>query len=72
MARSFSVDVNMNRRTNVYFNLSHVFQNFRAEDENRLRWQRNLIGGSRRRLISTIETKLREVSNVCKEKEAFK
>jgi hypothetical protein len=72
MVRSLSVDTNMNRRNNVFFNLSSIIRNIRNNDTDRLRWRRVFATTGGRLLTTNIERKVREASVVYRERMAFK
>ena len=72
MARSLSVDVNLNRRNNVYSSLSQVIQSLQLNDTSNLEWQRVFLDEERRIIHNNIERKFYEPSNLYRERMAFK
>ena len=72
MVRSLSVDATMQRRSNSYFRVSAAMREVQGNDTRRLRWRRLFLNAGRRLFASNIEQKLREASNVYRERVAFK
>lgn len=64
MARSLSVDVNLNRRTYPYSRLSRAIRNAHYQVGESDDWQRVLLGTHRRMLPGSLERKLADTSSI--------